>query len=174
MTDQAVNHDYTQSNNLQVTLQQLTHANEFELVEQIFALSDRPEVLGLLVYKLVDERKKTNDLIADLNKKYEEIVKILVNREEQRVENPVRTEVPSVQVPQKKDLDNLLLAEQDKAILKIASGKAWISAKDIKESLNYKGLNAASQRLNKLQKEGYLEKQRVGQQVAYVLNSVYK
>ncbi len=174
MTDQPVNHDYTQSNNLQVTLQQLTHANEFELVEQIFALSDRPEVLGLLVYKLVDERKKTNDLIADLNKKYEEIVKILVNREEQRVETPLKSEVPSVQVPQKKDIESLFLADQDKAILRIAKEKSWVAAKEIQESLNYKGLNAASQRLNKLQKEGYLEKQRVGQQVAYVLNNVYK
>lgn len=174
MTDQLVNHDYTQSNNLQMTLQQLTHANEFELVEQIFALSDRPEVLGLLVYKLVDERKKTNDLISDLNKKYEEIVRILVNREEQRVETPLKVEAPSVRVPQKKDIEGLFLADQDKAILRIAKEKSWVAAKEIQESLNYKGLNAASQRLNKLQKEGYLEKQRVGQQVAYVLNSVYK
>jgi hypothetical protein len=35
-------------------------------------------------------------------------------------------------------------------------------------------LNAASQRLNKLCVQGYLDKQRVGQQVVFVLADKYK
>lgn len=179
MTNHSINHDYTQSNNLQVVMQQLTEASEFELVEQIFALSDRPEVLGLLVYKLTNERKKTNELISDLNKKYEEIVKILMNKEMGRVEAQLQTESSMKssfieQAQQKKDIEKLFLTEQDKSILRMAKSKDWVSAKEIKEAVNYKGLNAASQRLNKLEKQGYLQKQRVGQQVVFILNNLYR
>ena len=166
MTQQIVNHEYVQSNGLQVVLQQLTEANENELVEQIFALSDRPEVLGLLIYKLMSERKKTNDLLEDINKKYDSLIKLQESsRREISLEAAITEEVT--------DIEQLFLTEQDKAILRMAKDK-YITAKDVQDSVGYKGLNAASQRLNKLNRENYLEKQRVGQQVVYVLTKKYK
>ncbi|PIU22629.1 MAG: hypothetical protein COT14_00245 [Candidatus Diapherotrites archaeon CG08_land_8_20_14_0_20_30_16] len=166
MTQQIVNQDYVQSNGLQVVLQQLSETNETELVEQIFALSDRPEVLGLLIYKLMLERKHTNELMEGLNKKYDSLLKILEQKQGGNSLSPLSEQEVT-------DIEKLFLTDQDKSILRQAKGKDWISAKDIKDSVGYKGLNAASQRLNKLHKEGYLEKQRIGQQVVFVLSSKY-
>jgi len=166
MTQRVINHDYVQSNGLQVVLQQLTEANESELVEQIFALSDRPEVLGLLIYKLMLERKRTNDLIEDMNKKYDSLVSILS-------QNGRGDSVLGQSGQDIFDINKLFLTEQDKAILTLAFNKEWIGAKEVQDSLGYKGLNAASQRLNKLNKDGYLTKQRIGQQVVFVLDKKY-
>ena len=166
MTQQIVNQDYIQSNGLQVVLQQLSEASETELVEQIFALSDRPEVLGLLIYKLMLERKRTNELLEDLNKKYDSLLKILDHTEGRNSLSPP--------FEQGTDIEKLFLTEQDKSILRLAKERDWINAKDIKDNIGYKGLNAASQRLNKLNKEGYLEKRRIGQQVVFVLNPKFK
>ena len=160
-----INNEYTQSNGLQVVLQQLSEANEAEIVEQIYALSDRPEVLGLLIYKLMSERKRTNDLLEDMNKKYEKMQTLL----ELGRGIPNTFSNPNCVGKQIEDVENLFLTGQDKIILKMAQEK-MITAKDVQEGCNYKGLNAASQRLKKLNREGYLDKQRVGQQVVFVLN----
>ncbi len=163
MTQNIINHEYTQSNGLQVVLQQLSEANESEIIEQIYALSDRPEVLGLLIYKLMSERKRTNDLIEDLNKKYERMQSILESG------RGISGSFENYMSNEPKEIEGLFLTESDKTILKMAQEK-MITAKDIQESCNYKGLNAASQRLNKLNREGYLDKQRVGQQVVFILS----
>jgi hypothetical protein len=47
--------------------------------------------------------------------------------------------------------------------------KGKVCAEDVKEAFNYKGLNAASQRLNKLHNLGKIKKNRSGQKVVYFL-----
>lgn len=166
MTQHIVNHEYIQSNGLQVVLQQLSESNETDLVEQIYALSDRPEVLGLLIYKLMQERKKTNELLEGLNSKYDSMLKVM-SAQGRGASLATTFETTT-------NIDSLFITEQDKSILKMGTEKQWLSAKDVQDSLGYKGLNAASQRLNKLSKDGYFEKQRVGQQVVFVLNTKFK
>jgi len=168
MTQHIVNQEYIQSNGLQVVLQQLSESSESDLIEQIYALSDRPEVLGLLIYKLMQERKKTNELLDGLNSKYDSMLK-LMNAQGRGASLATIEALNS-----SSDIDSLFITDQDKSILNLAKENKWVSAKDIQDSLGYKGLNAASQRLNKLEKEGYFEKQRVGQQVVFVLNSKFK
>lgn len=171
MMNHTINHEYVQSNGLQVVLQQLTEANETELVDQIFALSDRPEVLGLLIYKLMMERKQTNELLESINKKYDTIISLQSNA--LNASNSTNSSSTSRIISEINDIEQLFLTEQDKSILRMAKEK-HLTAKDVQDNCNYKGLNAASQRLNKLNREGYLEKQRVGQQVVFVLNAKYK
>jgi len=166
MTSHIINNEYTQSNGLQVVLQQLTEANETEIIEQIYALSDRPEVLGLLIYKLMSERKRTNDLLEDMNKKYQKLETLLESG--RGFSNNFSSNIGK----QMEEVENLYLTEQDKTILQMAKDK-MVTAKDVQESCNYKRLNAASQRLNKLNREGYLDKQRIGQQVVFVLSKNY-
>lgn len=165
MAHHIVDQEYTQSNGLKVVLQQLSEANESELVEQIYALSDRPEVLGLLIYKLMSERKHTNELLEEINKKYDSLVKLYEQNQVGRERSYAINEIT--------DIESLFLPPQDKAILKLAKSKNWISAKSVQEKIGYKGLNAASQRLNKLNREGYLDKKRIGQQVVFILNKKY-
>jgi hypothetical protein len=113
----------------------------------------------------MSERKRTNDLLEDMNKKYEKMQTLL----ELGRGIPNTFSNPNCVGKQIEDVENLFLTGQDKIILKMAQEK-MITAKDVQEGCNYKGLNAASQRLNKLNREGYLDKQRVGQQVVFVLN----
>lgn len=164
MIPNKISYDYKQSNGLQVVMQQLSEANEIELVEQIYALSDRPEVLGLLIYKLMQERKKTNDLLEQLNSKYDSLIK------SESFSNRNNT---NLKLESETSIDNLFIPEQDKSILFEAQNSSSIDAKAIQDKLGYKGLNAASQRLNKLHKDGYLEKKRVGQKVVFVLSNKY-
>lgn len=163
MIPNKISYDYEQTNGLKVVMQQLSEANEIELVEQIYALSDRPEVLGLLIYKLMQERKKTNDLLEELNTKYDSLIKsqgFIAKNTNLNLEGEI-------------SIDNLFVTEQDKSILLEAKNSSYIDAKAIQDKLGYKGLNAASQRLNKLNKEGYLDKKRVGQKVVFVLSNKY-
>ncbi len=162
MTLNKISHDYAQTNGLQVVMQQLSEANEIELVEQIYALSDRPEVLGLLIYKLMQERKKTNDLLEQLNSKYDSLIKSNGFSKASNI---------SLKLEGETSIENLFIPEQDKSILLEAQNSSYVDAKAIQDKLGYKGLNAASQRLNKLNKDGYLLKKRVGQKVVFVLNS---
>jgi hypothetical protein len=47
---------------------------------------------------------------------------------------------------------------QDQAIIDLVTGRGHVSAEEVKVELGYKGLNAASQRLNKLYRENVLER----------------
>jgi hypothetical protein len=164
MIPNKISYDYEQTNGLKVVMQQLSEANEIELVEQIYALSDRPEVLGLLIYKLMQERKKTNDLLEELNTKYDSLIK---------TQGFASIKNTNLNLEGETSIDNLFVTEQDKSILLEAKNSSYIDAKAIQDKLGYKGLNAASQRLNKLNKEGYLDKKRVGQKVVFILSNKY-
>ncbi len=61
-----------------------------------------------------------------------------------------------------------VLAEQDQLILKNIEERGGCSAKDIKIMLNYRGLNAACQRLNRLFRDGHLKKVQSGRKVLYL------
>ena len=129
-----------------------------DILEELMVLGDRPEVLSLLVYKLSQEREKTNAILKEINDKYNKLYEVVMQTQKN-------------QDYKKEKLVNIdFLSEQDKNILDLARKFKKITANDVKESLKYKGLNAASQRLNKLVKEGILLKKRVGQKVYFYIN----
>jgi len=112
-------------------------------------------MLGLLLFKLAEERKKTNELLEKIYFKYDEIMLLL--------KTPQRLEAPS------KDEKTIeILPEQDQKILDLAQINGRTTAEEVTKAIGYKGKNAACQRLNKLHKNGYLNKVRSGKIVFYL------
>jgi len=153
MTNQ-IPHDLAESGRLKNLLVQLSTENSTDILEDLVVLGDRPEVLSLLMYKLAEEKTKTNKLLEDLNAKYDDLL--------ERIEKVDVHHSPY-------DYDKNILPSQDQAIFDLIKQNGHVSAEEVKDALNYKGLNAASQRLNKLYKENVLDKKRVGQKVVYLL-----
>jgi hypothetical protein len=146
------NHDLSQPEQLKSLLLQLSTEQEDDILNDLVLLGDRPEVLSLVVYKLAKEREHTNKVLEDLNRKYDNLVNLMSNQQ------PIMTP-PS--------LDLSFLTEQDTKIVQYAISNTKVSANEIKELIGYKGLNAASQRLNKLNRDGYLDKKRIGQKTYF-------
>lgn len=153
MTNQ-IPSDLAESGRLKNLLVQLSDENSSEILEDLMVLGDRPEVLSILIYKLSQERTKTNKLLEDLNTKYNTLL--------EQIEKGYVHQSPY-------DPKENILPSQDQAIFDLIKSKGHVSAEDIKDALGYKGLNAASQRLNRLYKENVLNKRRVGQKVVYLL-----
>lgn len=127
-----------------------------ELIEQ----SEDPKALATLLYKVIQEKEKTNKILDGINTKFDSIMFTL--------KTSSNTETFDATPPQ----NNFeILAEQDQLILKIIDDRGQCTANDIKTMLNYKGLNAACQRLNKLYKEGHLKKVKSGRKVLYLAKS---
>jgi len=127
-----------------------------ELLEQ----AENPKIMAVLLYKAIQEKERTNKLLETLNEKYDKIMFALKT-------NPQETSTQPTQQNEKYEV----LSEQDQLILKISDERGGCTAKDIKTMLNYKGLNAACQRLNKLYREGHLKKVQSGRKVLYLAKS---
>lgn len=113
-----------------------------------------PVILSVLIFKLMEERKKTNDLLAEINSKYEDIQYQLKNK----------------QSKENLEKDNFhILSEIDDQILSFIRSKGKADAEQVQDQFSYKGSNAASQRLNKLVKENYLSKIQAGRKVYFVV-----
>ncbi len=133
--------------------------NEFTFdVQEIMELSENPVFVSILLFKLAEERRKTNQLLEELNKKYDSIMLEL------------KTKGTSVgeahQLTTEEDIN--VLPEQDQQILNLVQDKGLTSAEEVQKALSYKGRNAASQRLNMLYKQGYLKKIQSGKKVLFL------
>ncbi|MEM4663292.1 MAG: hypothetical protein QXM75_04695 [Candidatus Diapherotrites archaeon] len=119
-------------------------------IEEISKKCSDPFFIAMLVFQLAKEREQTNKLIAEINERLKSL------------ENTTKTnpEVPSEQT---------ILSEVDQRIMILAEQKGMISAEDVKALLSYNCVNAASQRLNKLFREGYLAKVRSGKKVFFTI-----
>tara|TARA_Y100000310_G_scaffold71983_1_gene67926 strand:- start:7481 stop:7939 length:459 start_codon:yes stop_codon:yes gene_type:complete len=126
-------------------------------LDEIMEQAENPKVLAALMFKLIQEKEKTNSLLENINEKYDKIMFSVKT-------NPLETDT------QESSTENHfeVLPEQDQMILKIVEEQGQCTANDIKTVLSYKGLNAACQRLNKLYKEGYLKKVKSGRKVLYL------
>ena len=129
-------------------------------LDEIMAQAENPKVLAALMYKLVQEKEKTNKLLEGIDEKYD---KIMFNIKTQNT--------PETPIQQSQESRFEVLAEQDQLIMKITEEQGSCTAKDIKTMLNYKGLNAACQRLNRLYREGHLKKVQSGRKVLYLAKS---
>ncbi|MBU0635654.1 hypothetical protein KKE06_01380 [Candidatus Micrarchaeota archaeon] len=126
-------------------------------VQEVMQQSKDPAFVSALMFKLVQEREQTNKLLEQINEKYDKLM----------FELKTRMQSPS---PQPNITSNSfeVLPEQDQMILNLVEEKGSVNSQSVKQSLGYKGLNAASQRLNKLYREGHLKKVQSGKQVLFV------
>lgn len=108
-----------------------------------------PVVLATLIAALIEERRRTNALLQEIR----DALKGL------------QSSSPSAPAP----VEDLGLSEPDERIVALIHERGAVTAKDVKEALGYKGLNAASARLNALYKRGVLKKVRKGRTVYFTL-----
>ncbi len=125
-------------------------------LDEILRHADSPKVQAMLMYRVVQEKERTNALLQALNDKYDRIMLSLKTGNSEAQQLPAQGNKFEV------------LAEQDQLILKNIEERGGCSAKDIKIMLNYKGLNAACQRLNRLFRDGHLKKVQSGRKVLYL------
>ncbi len=109
-----------------------------------------PLFIGALIYRLVQEREKTNKLYERILDELKEIKALLAKREG---ETPITSETA--------------LSEVDEKIIEFVKEKGRATAKEVQDALGYKGRNAASARLNRLFQLGLLVKKRAGRKVYY-------
>ena len=103
-----------------------------------------PYVVGAMIHRLVEERKLTNAMFRELNKKLNKLVLLLEKSE----------------APQ-------FMSKTDEQILELVREKGSVSAEDVQKRFGYRGKNAASARLNALAKQGFLKKTRAGREVLF-------
>ncbi len=134
--------------------------NELNDLESVMEQSENPKVLAALMFRIVQERERTNKLLEGIDQKYDKIMFSLKTTPETPINN-TQPEGSKFEV----------LPEADQAILKLVEERGGCSARDIKTMMNYRGLNAACQRLNRLYHSGLLKKVQSGRKVLYLAKS---
>jgi uncharacterized membrane protein len=127
-------------------------------IQEIFQHSDNPLFVSVLLFKLAEERNKTNKILEEINDKYDKLMFEIKTREIRRNEK------------EEKQKSFEVLSEIDQKILSIIEQKGSVTADIIRKEFGYKRQNAASQRLNKLFREGHLKKVKSGKKVLYIPN----
>lgn len=128
--------------------------------DEVLSKADDPRFIAGLLFKLAQEREQTNRILDAINEKFDKVMFELKTQHS----NPSMQEHSAAQ----KDSVFEVLPEQDNSILSFIEKNGKATAQDIQKEMNYKGLNAASQRLNKLFREGYLKKVQSGKKVLFL------
>lgn len=120
-----------------------------------------PVAIGLAIYRLAEERKKTNHLFQQILERLAALEAALGN-------------APSVNIPQStvnspglETGESNLLSELDNSLLDYIKNSGKVDAEGVRERFDYRGKNAASARLNSLYTRGLLSKGRAGKKVMY-------
>ena len=135
--------------------------SELNDLESVMHQADNPKVLAALMFRIVQERERTNKLLDGISGKYDAIMLTLKTTPQNPIQHTQSEAGNKFEV----------LPEPDQAILKMVEERGGCSAKDIKTMMNYRGLNAACQRLNRLYREGLLKKVQSGRKVLYLAKS---
>jgi predicted HTH transcriptional regulator len=146
-----------------------------ELTEAVRALKNGGEAaLTALLLKLVNEKERNAQILeriqntlGELNERLKKLETILDAPTSTTFRSPTST-TPKVQ-QKKEEMDRLQLSSQDRKILEIVREKGKICAFELQKIMKYRGRNAASARLNKLYREGFLEKKVQGRQIYFFL-----
>lgn len=120
-------------------------------LQEIMKESSNPAFLAALLYKLTKEREETNQILARLEQKFTRIQEMLANKISYSPNTPQR-----------------ILSEPDQHIMQLITEQTSVSAQDVQMRLAYRNANAASQRLNKLVREGHLVSVRQGKKVLFM------
>ena len=108
-----------------------------------------PVVLATIAYKLLEERENTNRILKN----------VLARLDQVEAGKGIGTAPPQ----------NAFLPEIDQKIMDFVGKSGKATAQDVQAHFGYKGSNAASSRLNRLAKEGHLEKKQIGRKVFFLL-----
>lgn len=117
-----------------------------ELEKELPKFKD-PIVLAGLLHLLSEERENSNRMFKTIIERLDRIESGISDKEQKQE----------------------LLADVDQKIIEFISNKKAVCANDIKKHFKYKGVNAASARLNRLCSKNLLEKQQVGRKVYFKL-----
>ena len=135
-------------------------------IDEVYKHSKDPAFVAALLFKLAEEREKTNKILENIADKYDEIMFKL------KTERLFERESSLTPTPQPHDLPTQILPEQDQMIIHLAQTRGQVSAEEVRAELGYRGSNAASQRLNKLFKDGHLRKVQSGRKVLYLARNL--
>ncbi len=132
-------------------------------LQEISRQCKNPMFLAVLLFKLAEEREKTNKMLEDIHDKFDQIMFKMKTGE-------IGQSPQMGQSPQHRGIEapSSILSEQDQMIMHMVQSNGKATAEEIKAELGYKGRNAASQRLNRLFKEGHLRKLQSGRKVLYL------
>lgn len=119
----------------------------FKEIEKELPKFKDPVVLAGLLHLLSEERENSNRLFKTIIERLDRIEK---------------------QIGQKKKKE-ILLPSVDQKIIDFIKQKDHVCAKEVQKQFKYKGVNAASARLNKLCSKGLLVKEQVGRKVYFKL-----
>jgi hypothetical protein len=128
-------------------------------LKDVLSHADNPMLVAALLYKLAQERHQTNELLAKMESKYDELSFQL------KTNGVSPTLTPN---PTQGAHSISLLPEQDQKIMKLVEENHKVDAMLVQTKLGYKNPNAASQRLNMLVKAGHLGKIQSGKKVVFV------
>ena len=135
-------------------------------LQEVYKHSQDPAFIAVLLFKLAEEREKTNKILDQIADRYDQIMFKLKTERISEITTPLTT------TPQPHDLSTQILPEQDQMIVHLAEIRGHVSAEEVRAELGYKGSNAASQRLNKLFKDGHLKKVQSGRKVLYLARNL--
>ena len=146
-------------------------------IQEVFEHSKNPMFVAALLFKLSQEREKTNQILEKINEKFDSIMlrlktSTVPSMQEQMFPQPVGSPAMGMDFSDQNPVPLKALPEHDQLIVHLAFERGQVSADEIKKELGYKGKNAASQRLNKLFKEGHLKKIQAGRKVVYLARTV--
>jgi len=122
-------------------------------IQEVMKESTNPAFLAALLYKLTKEREETNKILASLEQKFAKIEELLLSK---TPNSPNTKSQPA------------LLSQPDQHIMQLVDEMPLVSATDVQLRLAYRNTNAASQRLNKLTREGHLVSVRQGKKVLFM------
>ncbi|MAG22429.1 MAG: hypothetical protein CL943_03970 [Candidatus Diapherotrites archaeon] len=141
--------------------------NELNMdIQEIYKHNKDPMFMAMLLFKLAEEREKTNKILENIFDKYDQI---MLKLKTESTANNTNSLTPT---PQPQLSSTQILPEQDQMIIHLVHTRGQVSAEEVRAELGYKGSNAASQRLNKLFKDGHLNKIQSGRKVLYLARNL--
>lgn len=119
-----------------------------------------PTDLAIEIYRLAEERKKTNYVFSEILKRLDAIEESLATG---KAYSPPKLETTAAEEGASKEL----LSDVDQKLLDYVQQRGKVDAEEIRGTFDYRGKNAASARLNSLFQRGLLTKARAGKKVLY-------
>ncbi len=144
----------------QIQAMSTTNANLKSMVdEKVKADATSSNLLALFKY-VMDENKKNTMILSGMASSLSRLAEVTGEYAPQEEQQYVQQQV---QQPRQA----LPLSQLDTKILQQVQMMDIACSEDIQKRMNYKGRNAASARLNKLYKQGLLERYQLGHKVYY-------
>ncbi|MBN2251123.1 MAG: helix-turn-helix transcriptional regulator [Candidatus Altiarchaeota archaeon] len=133
-----------------------------DLQDAVREMSD-PVAIATMLYTIAEEKKSNNLVVRDINGKFDHMMEKL-DRIADLLEKFAEKSATISAKP-----DNIDISDRDQEILSYVRSHGKVCADDVQDHFQYKGRNAASARLNKLYRDGVVEKLYAGRNVYYMI-----